>query len=96
MYNFILLVEDQENVDILAVSLKGSQPIILGMSHGDGIAIISSAQISTDDTLDDKIKNERNELLKALLTYLGLTCGVMKQSVLTNGYLLGDEKVTLK
>ena len=42
---------------------------------------------------DDGLKNGSKELLKILLNFLEMSCGDAKQSLLTNAYLLGDDKV---
>ena len=91
---FILLVEKQENVKVLAASAQTSQAVVVSVSHGDGIAVLSTAQISPDVT-EDRLENGSKELLKILLNFLGMSCGDTKQSLLTNAYLLGDDKVKL-
>ena len=69
-----------------------SQPVVVGMSHGDGFAVLSTMQISMG-IMDDASNNEIEDLLKILLNVLGITCGNVMSSVLTNAYLLGDDKV---
>ena len=92
--SFLLLVEKQENVKVLAASAQTSQAVVVSVSHGDGIAVLSTAQISPDVT-EDTLENGSKELLKILLNFLGMSCGDTKQSLLTNAYLLGDDKVKL-
>ena len=66
----------------------------VGLLHGDGLAVLSTMQI-LPDALDDRLNNEIEDLLKKLLNFLGVKCGNAVSSVLTNAYLLGDDKVKL-
>jgi predicted GTPase len=91
---FFLVNKKEENIEVLAVSSQASQPVVISMSHGDGTAILSTTQISVD-TLDDELNNEIKELLTILLNFLGVTCGNANKSILTNAYLLGDDKVII-
>ena len=91
---FFLVNKKEENIEVLAVSSQASQPVVISMSHGDGTAILSTTQTSMD-TLDDELNNEIKELLTILLNFLGVTCGNANKSVLTNAYLLGDDKVII-
>jgi hypothetical protein len=61
------------------------------MSHGDGLAVLSTMPISMEDMSDNRIE----DLLRILLKFLGVTCGNAESFILTNAYLLGDEKVTI-
>ncbi|XP_028414623.1 biotin--protein ligase-like [Dendronephthya gigantea] len=85
------IYEVKREEECLAVSSDTSKPVILSVSLEDGMAILSTIPIFKD-AMNNELNNARIELVKMLLSYLGITCGDTKEPVLTNAYLLGDNK----
>lgn len=83
---------NQKNIKILAVCPQTSQPSIISISHGYGVAILCTAQLP-QDSQDEMLNSDTKGLLKLVLEHIGMTCGVADKPVLTIAYLLAEDEV---
>lgn len=87
-------MEERDGVTVLALASLTSQAVIVSVLHGAGMALLSLANIFVDGLeVGSGSDCKREQFLKDLLNYLGLTCSDPKKSVLTNAYLFGSTEV---